>query len=838
MIASGDFDYLARQFEAGTLLLFTGAGFSESALDSRGNRLPLGATVAEELWQICFPNEARDASSSLQDLFEIALSKHRTALVEYLQVRFSVLPASIPAEFEVWFRAPWWRIYTLNVDDFELAAARRFSLPRRIAALSSLAPAQRVFDERPAPGALEVVHLNGLAKDGPEGVTFSTLQYARRQTGADRFYPQLVAELVGHPIVFVGSTLDESPLWQHIELRGVKGSRENRELRRKSFIVSPTLSRARQALLREFNVHWIQAGAVEFSKEVLSRLGKQFATGLDVLGHAARPAGKARAEVPLVDTLSGRPSGSRSHYLVGDEPTWGDILEGRATLRESDGVILSTALTLLSAYGDSPEGSGSLLLLSGTAGSGTTTGSMRLALRLSAEGYRVGWVGSYEELSPREIETFAGPHDGRRVLFIDSAERYGAELGSIAVSILRTGGVALLVLGMRAAHVDRLLGGPRLEGIRLQEIPVPLLSDADILGLLDVLEKNNLLGRLTGLDRAEQLRAFQKVADRQLLVAMIEATSGRRFEEKIFGEWEDLSEPEKLAYGLVALGYALGHRLDREQVLLASGDASNDVLNALDGLVRRNILRGDADELVRARHRLVAEKLVDELLVQQQEFVRLLHARLAFSAALRVRPGLRRSDKSWRLLKVLLNHERLYRQFDYAGATAVYDEVEALLSWDYHFRLQRGCLELEYGQVRLAENLLESAYSLGEGDHRVATAYAHMLFKKACMSPESPEAAGLAERAVDLLQEQIRNRGTRDSYPYHVLGSQGLSWVRRGRLAETVRTAFHATLVRTLQDGMKKHPGSSDLKQLLDDLRREDLMRVVRDSTRDPGSSR
>lgn len=828
MIETGDFEYLARQLEEARVVLFMGAGFSCGAVDIEGRALPLGSEVADELWQLCFPNEPRDSSSTLQDLFEIALSKNRTALAEYLSRRFAVDQASLPDHFRLWLSMPWWRAYTLNIDDLELAARRKFPLPREIRSVSSPAEAQGLFDAPSTAGHLQVVHLNGVAKAGPGCVTFGTSQYARRIGGSDPFYPLFVAELVSHPCVFVGTILDESPLWQHIELRGLHGPRQNRELRRKSFLITTSISRAREQLLREYNVYLIRARAKEFADEVLVKLESPARIGLTHLRALASTSGLVSQGIPLVAHLAADEPREKSLYLLGDEPRWSDIVEGRAIERESDKQINEAASRALSVAVDQEvAGMQRVLLLSGTAGSGKSTAMMRLALRLTATGVEAGWVDEQVDASPRALQSF-GAEAKLPVLFIDNAERYGGELASIVHSLVRPPQIRLLVLAMRATQVEKLLSGPRLANVSVMEIPIPPLADPDIDRLLDVLAGSNLLGRLRGMSRDEQRKALKEKADRQLLVAMIEATSGRRFEEKVFDEWLELSSAEREAYGLVAVAYALGFPVDKELLLVASGDASNDILNALEELIRRHVVRQLNSLQIRARHRLIADVLVEELLAQQRELTLRLYSRLAFAASVRVKPGERRSTRPRRVLRAILNHERLFRLFDYLGACAVYDEVARVLDWDYHYYLQRGSLELEYGQIRLAENFLEQARSLETNDPRVTTAYGYMLLKKAAQDPESSKAVELANAGIEFLVDQIKERGLQDPYPYHVLGSQGLAWARRGKLSGSERESLLKMLVKTLEDGLAKHPRQKDVKQLRDDLKKEELSVAVR----------
>jgi hypothetical protein len=189
-IDHNDLAYLRRHTEQGNLVLMTGAGFSLGARDTSGNKLPDGATFAGELWQICYPEEPRD-SSSLQDIFEHAARAHRRILEGHLRARFSVDAASLPDWYTAWFAFPWFKYYTLNVDDLAAAVARRAELPRTLRTISAV-----TGTATGATAALDQIHLNGRAVDGASGVTFSTQQYADRLAHGDAFYLQLRAELL------------------------------------------------------------------------------------------------------------------------------------------------------------------------------------------------------------------------------------------------------------------------------------------------------------------------------------------------------------------------------------------------------------------------------------------------------------------------------------------------------------------------------------------------------------------------------------------------------------------------------------------------------------------
>lgn len=242
-------------------MLFTGAGFSAEARCRAGDALPDSAAMARDLSRILFPSHEPD-DSSLADLYDVALTRAPDQLRDYVETRLKIGDDPLPATFGAWFSAPWKRLYTLNVDDLEAAVARQFALPRPLRTVSALAKPPPAL-----PGALDVVHLNGVAGDIASQVTFSTMQYAARLARRDRAYEQLVDDLGASPFVFVGTKLDETVLWQHVELERRNGHRTAD--RPHSFLVTPHLTRARRILLESHRIHWVAGTAAELAERVL-----------------------------------------------------------------------------------------------------------------------------------------------------------------------------------------------------------------------------------------------------------------------------------------------------------------------------------------------------------------------------------------------------------------------------------------------------------------------------------------------------------------------------------------------------------------------------------------
>lgn len=804
----------------GDVVLFTGAGFSADAVNIAGAPMPSVGRLRELLWELCFPGTPYEEGSSLQDLYEDALRLHVRQLTEFLQRELSVDSVSLPSWYEVAFTQPWYRVYTLNVDDLELAVQRRFALPRRIAAISARADVPQREAHGLLTSDLEVVHLNGTLDDLPDRVTFSLTQYAERLASHDPWYSRVTTDLVSHPFVFVGTRLDEPPLWQHVQLRSSRGARGLQELRPRSYLVTPHLDRARRGLLEGFNVHWVEASAAEFFEVVRTELAASAAAGLAHVDSVAGERGVGRQELAEVAALAASPA-QQSDFLLGQEPIWADLQSGRAARREVDDEIHRMADELLS----SP--TGGLLLLSGTAGSGKSTSLMREALRLTAEGRRVAWIDRESDITIRSIRDRLRAEDPPGVLAVDDGETFGAELAPLVRDLVTSDRGPLVIAAVRSGRVDAVLNPARLANIQQREISMPGLENSDIDAILDILEQENRLGVLRGLPRHEQQRIFREEAGRQLLVAMIQATSGRPFEEKVIDEFFELEPPQKIAYALVVVASALGYSLAPDEVLLASGDRTNTTLNALNRLrTRRVLVSATGDERrIRARHRVVATILLEELRTRGQ-LVDVMRG-LALVAATKVSRNLSRSARPWRFLKRIISHDFLMRVIGVGAARDLYGSIEQILDWDYHFWLQRGSLEVQVGNVDIAENFLGQARALDGGDPYVETAWAYLLFKQALANPRGIQASDVASSARAVLEQLIRERGHIDSYPFHVLGSQGLAWARRGILNPAEREPYLRSLVAVLEEGVAKHPRVAELSTLLVDVRREYLSLAV-----------
>jgi hypothetical protein len=443
-------------------------------------------------------------------------------------------------------------------------------------------------------------------------------------------------------------------------------------------------------------------------------------------------------------------------------------------------------------------------------------------VHLNNNGHRVAWITSSSEVSPRSISKYFKEPDRPRLLFIDDEGRFGTQLVGILSDLAKVEGLDAVAVTLRAHH-HSWVEEPGCDPLDLRVHRLGGLTDADIQRLLLVLEQERLLGALTGKPLPQRIAAFRDRADRQILVAMIEATSGEKFEDKIVREWSDQDELGRYVYALVALATTHGYPLDRAEVMLASSQTRQHELEAVNKLTRAHLLVEDDAKRLRVRHRVIADRLVDELTARGTQIEQVLVG-LCRAIAIGTSAESGRSSRRRRVLSRLLSHDTLLRWLaDVEPARSAYAQLEDYLAEDHHFWLQRGCLELEAGELAFAKNYLESARALNTEDALVDTAFAHMQLRTAIANPSAHDSAKLVSEALDQLRRLISSRGKHDYRPAHVFGSQVLAWCRRAALTPRARRDHLVEAKDILAAAIAAHKGRHELKTLYDALRKEEL---------------
>ena len=668
--------------------------------------------------------------------------------------------------------------------------------------------------------SLEVVHLNGIIPGPLKDLTFSQTQYTERIARQEPWYSRCVTDLTCRPAIFIGTTLNESLLWQHMELRKRRNT-VGRDLRPTSILVSPDLNSARKEILREYRIEYVEGTAETFAQEVLCQIRPEARRGFAYLGQISSSRGLATLQ--LVSDLATAHPNLHTEYLLGQEPQWSDILSGRAIERSHDSDLSITANEILTGKKQHTS-----IFLIGTAGSGKSTALMSLSLSISGKDIPVYWVDRDSPVPISKIRSTILACEGPVMLAIDDADLFGNQLVGLIEDLALQETNYLGVFALRSNKVDRFSESIDASGrVTMIEHVVPHLTDEDIEKLIHVLDKYNRLGKLKGLSIQRRRQAFSRQAGRQLLVAMIAATSGKSHERRAHEELSGLEGVQHFVYSLVCVASSNRHFVKNDEILLASGDKDGDVLLAADRLVARHLLVSPPPTYrIRARHRVIADLVVNKL--REDGTLTDILLGLIWAIASKVDRSVRRSDRLWRLVSRLINHDFLIRMVGFHGAREIYERIETLVSFDYHYLLQRGSLEVERGDIRLADQFLCQAQSLSSGDYRVETAYSYMLMRKAWEDPKDVHSRDLLAEGIDRLREVISSRGNVTPYPFHVLGSQALNWARCANLSGQEKRGFLEDILATVNYGVSIHRLHSELQSLASNIHRVILETTIR----------
>ncbi len=815
--------HLRGQFRVGSTVLFLGAGFSLEARNHSGQLLPTTKELTKELWGLCFSDEPFDDTTQLQDMFDTALSLNPTKLSELMRTTFSVDPSACPEWYRRFLMMPWLRIYTLNVDNLVQQVLSPELTSRRLQTVSAAGASEPFFQD----SALTTVHLNGTLDDIPDGVTFSRAQYAQRPS-FDPAYTQLRNDLLCRPVVFVGASLEEGPLWEHIEIRGARQPRGQRELRPRSYLVVPDLNRPKQALLSRHNVVWLPMSARSFCESILSTMEGERCSGHKALAQLARTQNGPTREFKRVADVAADDKATEE-YLLGAEPTWEDVKSGRVADRRCFDEMWDE-MTKIRADTSGRKA----LVVTGTAGTGKSSAIMLAALRLEADGVSVAWADASHQYSRNGFRRALDSGANYGALFINDADIYEGRLSSMIVEALERKPRLLLVCEMRSTKVDRSIRAHELGTYEVLEYTVPGLGDEDIDAILDVLDQENRLGILKGKSRDERRRIFHGQAGRQLLVAMHFATHGQDFEEKAKDELRQMTEPQKFLYGLICVASSHRFSLRQDDVGIAWGDRDTKWLQTLNLLVRRKLILPTSDDGFRARHRMIAQFVYDSL-VQEGRMQDIVSALIRIGAT-KTTPYSPLNSRHTRLLRMCINHNFMHRTVDLTQARSIYSDFEDALSWNYHYWLHRGALELETDNLGLAENFLSQAKSINERDVFIDNELAYLSFKKANQNPTKQESPDLVEEAIEMLVEVATRRPDQIGYAYHIMGQQGLLWAENGISVLSEKQKFLEHLKKRVKQVVDA-TNDQMMATLHQDIQKSLLMLAVRPNEDKPASN-
>jgi hypothetical protein len=272
----------------------------------------------------------------------------------------------------------------------------------------------------------------------------------------------------------------------------------------------------------------------------------------------------------------------------------------------SDDLILDCVLT------EKKDNGPTVFLVKGHAGSGKTVVLRRFAWDAATDFQgRVLFLKEGGVLRSSLVSEIAELAQERIVVVIDDALKHLSDISILYKDAVKKRLELKIVVAARTNEWNLVIADGQIPPIS-EEYALKELSERNIDSLLDKLSRHDALGELSRMSRTEQLAHFRLHSERQLMVALHEATSGKPFEEIALHEYEHVMPPEaRILYLDICTLHRLGVSVRAGLVSRVSGVTfetfSNNFFQPLEHVVRAYFDAASRDYAYRTRHPIIAE---------------------------------------------------------------------------------------------------------------------------------------------------------------------------------------------------------------------------------------
>jgi len=765
---------LKSSIAKGELILFLGAGASKGCKTRDNEDVLDGYGLAKEL--------ARRASlpyedEALDEVYTAVRGKLESRLDPILEELFQDVNPS--QEYKIIAQYAWRRIYTLNIDDGLDRALSQSGQNIRLRLSSDPIQERDQFFKR-----LDYIKLNGSINRLRDGIIFSPSEYAKATGRPLPWYEECASDFIRNPFLFIGTKLNEPLLKYHIEkyksINGLKGG--------VSYVITPSATEIQRNSLLQYNIVHIPGTLSSFKAWLLEEFPEKL-TSIQ-LATASLPQYAAFLSTPdraaYVDLLDGvnfvkrdmmsekiadQHEGSVRSFYKGFQPTWKDIIDdvpARLT-------VLDTSLAFIKQH----KGSEKIIPFIGPAGSGKTTLLMQLCYELC----RTPEFAVYFFNKPltkivktlEELERSSGDVE-KIFVAIDNVDYVADQLAEILTSdrLRKT----IIICAERengwSKRTRHKLGIHSCSPIMVREF-----NEVDAENILD---KVKLYGSWTVLGQMSQeyrINALINGAKKQLLIALLEATYGRGFEQIIESDYATLSSMEERIFFIIIAVITDKHSeapvslVDRALSSLGILYRSAVLTESLAGIV---IQRGSK---LTARHPVYARYLLEQVVdpkLTADAIKGLLHAFSHYDSP--VIKNVSREEAT--IYKALINHKFLWDVLKGRETLIIplYKSLEKYFELDGLFWLQYGLsLRDVHDNLEALDKLRTafSAYPMAHTQH----ALGQQLIIAANEAQNKTMAMNYMAEARDLLEPLDDVIDSEDTYPIVTLAEGHTKLIRK-----------------------------------------------------------
>ena len=829
---------LEGQVREGKAVLFLGAGASLDARDPKGNRPPSGKELGSLLSDRFLGGKHK--ALPLNQIGEYAISEADLPTVqEYIREIFEVFEPSEAHRRMTSFL--WWGLATSN---YECLIERAYDttpdalqVPRPF-----IENGDRVEDHVRDPRHVMLLKLHGCITrtSNPScPLILTTDQYIVHRHGRSRIFDHLRGWAFERPIVFIGHGLQDPDL--RAILLELTSSVETRP---RYYAVLPEVDDIHRRFWEGKKVTLIQGTFLDFLRALDAKIPHEFRPLAVIADRKALPISEnfkvhdsvishacaefLRVDVDYVKGVTATETVSPRNFYRGMSPGWSAIEQNLDVRRHlSDTIISDNFLIEESTHETGPE----FILIRAHAGAGKSVLLRRIAWDASRDyGLLCLFLRPHGIINSAAIQELINLCQERIYLFVDDAADRVRELLALASGIGPEGKKLTVILAERINEWN--VSGAELSPFVSSIYELKYLSLKEIDGLLTLLEKHRALGTLEHMGPDARRSAFAERAGRQLLVALHEATLGKRFEDIIEDEFANISplEAQRIYLSICVL--------NRLEVPVRAGviarihgvpfeDFKQRLFKPLEHVVETKFDPIVRDYMYCARHPHIADIVFERVLRVQEErfdaYIRCLsELNIDYSSD---RRAFRQMIRGRTVIELFPNHELACR---------VYELAMSRVGEDAYLLHQMGLYEMHRpnGNLQESANLLSRASTLAPWDSSIKHSIAEHRLRSAEDARTTLEADKLLKEAAEISMS-LKSSRSNNEFAHHTLVKIGLRKLKDllERTEEMQSEAEVEQLVkeieRNLSDGLQRFPcnayllgAESQLAQILNDSKR------------------
>lgn len=792
---------IKNAIDKGQCILFLGAGASLSSKNQSNNNVPSGQELKEIL-----ANEASiniEDTDTLADVYAAALSLLGSTQIEGIFERnFKYCTPS--NEYTKLVEYPFPRIYTLNIDD----ALEKAASSKPVNNLCVYKRNDRLDDIDLLKQKIQLIKLNGDINTPKDGFIFSQAEYGEGSSKEPTWYQELARDFHRFTFIFIGTKLNESLFYHQIK----RYSEKTKEQNTKSFLIVPTLSDAQKISLSSMNIEHIHGGLDNFvawledtysTKITFLDIIKKNNQGLDFIckdkehqiSVFSDVIGVSRSSLSLEDDEHAEVK----LFYKGYKPSWDDILRSVPALLTNTKDFYDE---IIKRHSDN-----NLFVILGSAGTGKTTSLKQIALMLSEKmSENVYYINGTHQNLRELIIKLNDRNEGKYFLCIDRIANLAVDIDEVLSSSI---GSQVILIGTENLKFWRSRVQEHLYRHKpiLREFETIHLDDVDL--ILNKLESYGNWTRLNKMSPKGRRDELYRKAKKQLLIGLLEATSGEGFDNIIKKDYNTINSDDEKAL-LIISGIASLHRSEisisiasRVLSYLKIENSITNILNNMAGIILNK------DGYLSTRHRIYFERLADKFIdkdLLNKIIIAYINAYVHYEFP--IVKNISKKDST--VYKGIVNFRFLNKVLkeNQSDILKIYSSFEKLLEHEGLFLLQYALALRAFNQHDDALNKLIQAREAYPDSAHIEHAYAHQLLilaEIASINKDENIALSYLERAKLILDSLLTaNSRFLDKYPIITLSISHIKILHnleRRDEAQKLAGEYYNTLNKNFPEG-------------------------------------